>query len=170
MTKKITYITGGERSGKSSYGQKLALEASNSPVYLATAQIMDNDFIGRVKRHQSDRDRRWSTIEEPIDISSLNLKGKVVLLDCITLWLYNIYYRNEKQLDVSLQHAQKEWDKFVVQNFNLIVISNELGMGVHGTTEEIRKFVELQGWINQHIAQRADEAWLMVSGIPVKIK
>lgn len=170
MTKKITYITGGERSGKSSYGQKLALEVSDAPVYLATAQIMDDNFEDRVKRHQSDRDSRWTTIEEPVEISSHNLQGKVVLLDCITLWLYNIYYAKSCDLEISIEFAKNEWQKFTEQDFNLYVISNELGMGVHGTTAEIRKFVELQGWMNQYIANNADEAWLMISGVAVKIK
>ncbi len=168
--RKITYITGGERSGKSGYGQSLALEKSNSPIYLATSQVMDDDFENRIKRHQSDRGSSWKTIEEPINISQHKLQGKVVLIDCITLWLYNIYYANKIDHEVAIKIAKEEWDKFIIQEFELIVISNELGMGVHGTTEEIRKFVELQGWMNQYIAGKADEAWLMVSGIPMKIK
>ena len=171
MTKgKLTYITGGERSGKSSYGQQLVLQKTGSPVYLATARIFDDDFKKRVKRHQSERDNRWCNIEEPVYLSKHKLEGKVVLLDCVTLWLTNIYYDNDKNVDASLEFAKTEWKEFIHQNFELVVISNELGMGVHGITEEVRKFVELQGWMNQYIAKMADEAWLMVSGIPTQLK
>ena len=170
MKRRITYITGGERSGKSSFGQKLALQNSEKPVYLATSIAMDSNFAARVKRHQSDRDSSWETIEEDILISKYSLKGKTVLLDCVTLWLYNIYYANSKRTEASLEIAKKEWSKFIDQDFNLFVISNELGMGVHGITVESRNFVELQGWMNQYIAAKSDEAWLMVSGIPTKIK
>lgn len=170
IKRKITYITGGERSGKSGYAQKLALEKTQSPVYLATAKILDNDFEERVRRHQSDRDSRWQTIEEPINLSSRDLSGQVVLLDCITLWLTNIYYKNNTNYEEAFEQAKKEWDKFIDCEIELIVISNELGMGVHAESREIRKFVELQGWMNQYIAASCDEAWLIVSGIPVKIK
>lgn len=170
MESKVLYITGGERSGKSSFGQKLAQENSTSPIYLATSEVMDDDFLERVERHKADRGAHWQTIEEPINISKHDLSGQVVLLDCVTLWLYNIFYECEQNKEMALQEAKTEWAKFTSQDFQLYAISNELGMGVHGTTAEIRKFVELQGWMNQHIASLADEAWFMVSGIPMKIK
>lgn len=166
----ITYISGGERSGKSSYGQDLACSKSESPVYLATAKIQDKDFEDRVRRHKEDRDYRWETIEEPINISALELEGKTVLVDCITLWLTNVYYAHNADIEKSLQFAKSEWNRFAKQDFEIIAISNEIGMGLHGTTREARKFVELQGWMNQHIASQAGEAWFMVSGIPIKIK
>jgi adenosylcobinamide kinase/adenosylcobinamide-phosphate guanylyltransferase len=166
----ITYISGGERSGKSSFAQKLALEQSNNPVYLATAKVLDKDFKQRVERHQSDRDSRWETIENPISISELDLAGRTVLLDCITLWLTNIYYKHNIDLALSIEFAKAEWDRFCKMEMKVVVVSNEIGMGVHGTTAEVRKFVELQGWMNQYIAKLANEAWLLVSGIPVQIK
>lgn len=166
----ITFITGGQRSGKSSFAQRLAEEKSDSPIYLATARIWDEDFKSRVKRHQSDRGGQWQTIEEEIDISKHNLAGKVVLLDCITLWLTNIFYLNKSDVDTSLDLAKNEWDKFIEQDFTLLVVSNELGMGVHPENEMARKFADLQGWMNQYIAKSANAVELMVSGIPVKIK
>lgn len=166
----IKYITGGERSGKSSFAQKMALEISDNPVYLATAKVLDNDFANRVKRHQQDRDNRWENIEKPVTISALDLEERTVLLDCITLWLTNIYYKNNCELDTSFNFAKAEWDRFIQKNIQLVVVSNEIGMGIHGSTHEIRKFVELQGWMNQYIAKGANEAWMLVSGIPLKIK
>lgn len=166
----ITFITGGQRSGKSSFAQRLAEEKSESPIYLATARIWDEDFKSRVKRHQSDRADQWQTIEEEIEISKHKLAGKVVLLDCITLWLTNIFYENKSDVDASLELAKSEWDKFTTQDFTLLVVSNELGMGVHPENEMTRKFADLQGWMNQYIAKSANAVQLMVSGIPVKIK
>lgn len=167
---KVIFITGGQRSGKSSYAQKLAESLTGNPVYLATSRIWDDEFKARVQRHQSDRGENWQTIEEEKQLSKLNLEGRVVLLDCITLWLTNIFYDNQYQVDRSLDEAKREWQHFTGQNFTLIVVSNELGMGVIPDNEASRKFTDLQGWMNQHIAAMADEVFLMVSGIPVKIK
>ncbi len=166
----ITFITGGQRSGKSSFAQRLAEEQSEAPIYLATAHIWDNDFKQRVIRHQADRGEQWQTIEEDFLLSKHNFTGKTVLLDCITLWLTNIFYKNKNSVDQSLEIAKTEWNKLIQQNFNLIVVSNELGMGVHPENEVARKFADLQGWMNQYIAKTANTVFLMVSGIPVKIK
>lgn len=167
---KITFITGGQRSGKSRYAQEFAEQTSDEPVYLATAHIWDTDFENRVKRHQSDRGEKWTTIEEEIEIDRLFLDGKTVLLDCITLWLTNIFYKNKSDVNQSLEKAKEVWQNFVKKDITLIVVSNELGMGVHPENELARKFADLQGWMNQHIAQTADEVFLMISGIPLKIK
>lgn len=166
----ITFITGGQRSGKSSFAQHLAEKKTKSPIYLATARIWDEDFKNRVERHQSDRGKNWQTIEEEFQLSKHDFSGKTVLLDCITLWLTNIFYDNKNNVDECLEKAKEEWDKFIRQDFTLIVVSNELGMGVHPGNEIARKFADLQGWMNQYIAKSADKVVLMVSGIPVKIK
>jgi adenosylcobinamide kinase/adenosylcobinamide-phosphate guanylyltransferase len=166
----IYFITGGTRSGKSRYAQQLAEKLSDHPVYLATAHIWDEDFRTRVNRHKADRGDQWETIEEEKHLSQHHLEGKVVLLDCITLWLTNIFYDNQYQVEPSLEEAKREWEAFAQQKFTLIVVSNEIGMGVHPEKEAARKFADLQGWMNQHIAAMANEVFLMVSGIPMKIK
>jgi adenosylcobinamide kinase / adenosylcobinamide-phosphate guanylyltransferase len=166
----IIFITGGQRSGKSRYAQQLAEEKSDCPVYLATARVWDNDFAQRIRRHQSDRGPQWKTIEEEKYLSKLDLKGKIVVLDCVTLWLTNLYHDNGYDVDMSLSQAKDEWEKFTAQDFTLIVVSNELGMGVHPEHEVARKFADFQGWINQYIASLANKAILMVSGIPIIIK
>lgn len=169
MASNITFITGGQRSGKSSYAQKLAEGQSKSPIYIATSRIWDDDFRRRVERHQSDRGMQWTTIEEEKQLSKLRFERQTVLLDCITLWLTNIFYDNDNDVEKSFQEAKTEWDAFIKQNFELIVVSNELGMGVHPENEIARKFADLQGWMNQYIAKKSNEVILMVSGIPVKI-
>lgn len=170
MGANIIYITGGERSGKSSFAQKQALNLSESPVYLATAHIWDDDFRDRVERHKADRDSRWTTVEEEINLSQHDFTGKVVLLDCITLWLTNIYSKNDYDTNLSLMFAKEEWQRLIQQSFTLIVVSNEIGMGGHASGEAQRKFTSLQGWMNQHIAQQAHKAFLMVSGLPLTLK
>jgi adenosylcobinamide kinase/adenosylcobinamide-phosphate guanylyltransferase len=166
----IIFITGGQRSGKSRYAQQLAEEKSANPVYLATARVWDSDFKERIKRHQTDRGNLWTTIEEEKQISKLDLKGKTVLLDCITLWLTNIFHDNEYKVEETLTQAKEEWTRFIQQDFTLVVVSNELGMGIIPENEASRKFTDLQGWMNQYIASLANTVYLMVSGIPVKIK
>ncbi len=166
----ITLITGGQRSGKSRYGQEIAESVSLSPTYLATARVWDEDFKNRIARHKVDRGNNWETIEEQKLIGELDLSGKTVLLDCVTLWLTNIFHDNGFDLKKSLSQAKCEWQKFTKKDFRLIVISNELGMGIHAENEASRKFADLQGWMNQHIASQADKVLLMISGIPLQIK
>ncbi|MBZ4675806.1 MAG: bifunctional adenosylcobinamide kinase/adenosylcobinamide-phosphate guanylyltransferase [Anaerophaga sp.] len=167
----LHFITGGQRSGKSSYAQKLALQKSANPVYLATARICDEDFRQRVERHRSDRGPEWTNIEESVNISNASVNGRVVVLDCITLWLTNIFFDNKEQMvDEILTTAKTEFDKMMEKEATFIVISNEIGLGGHADNEVARRFTDLQGWMNQYIASRADEAILMVAGLPVKLK
>lgn len=166
----ITFITGGQRSGKSSYAQKLAEDASSQPIYLATARHWDEDFTQRIQRHQADRGTQWTTIEEEKNLGSVDLKNQTILLDCITLWLTNIFHDNSYSIDASLEIAKREWDLFIEKENCLFVVSNELGMGIHASDEASRKFTDLQGWMNQYIAKKAQKVILMVSGIPLTIR
>jgi len=166
----IYFITGGERSGKSKYAQQLALELSGKPIYIATSRVWDKDFEKRVQRHKDERDERWTSIEEEKYLCKINLKNKVAVIDCVTLWLTNFYIDTKHNVDESLKQAKEEFEKLATLDSTLIIISNEIGMGVHAETEIGRKFVELQGWMNQYLADKADKVVLMVSGIPVPIK
>ena len=97
MNKKhIVIITGGQRSGKSGFAQKLALSLSSNPVYLATSRIWDDEFRERVKRHQADRGPEWTNIEEEKYLSKLDLKEQVVIIDCVTLWCTNFLSKGER--------------------------------------------------------------------------
>ncbi|MEP6803769.1 MAG: bifunctional adenosylcobinamide kinase/adenosylcobinamide-phosphate guanylyltransferase [Flavobacterium sp.] len=167
----IYLITGGERSGKSSYAQKLALELSDTPIYVATARKWDADFQTRIDRHQQERDERWTNIENEKYLSKINFTEKVALIDCVTLWLTNFFTDHKYDVNLSLEEAKNEFLLIANQeNATLIIVTNEIGMGVHAETHIGRKFTELQGWMNQFLASNADEVVLMVSGIPVKIK
>jgi len=167
----IYLITGGERSGKSTYAQNLALQLSESPIYVATARKWDVDFQNRIDRHQQERDERWTNIEKEKYISEIDFSGKVALIDCVTLWLTNFFVDTNYDVNLSLEEAKKEFISIVSQeNTVFIIVTNEIGMGVHAETHIGRKFTELQGWMNQFLASKADEVILMVSGIPVRIK
>jgi adenosylcobinamide kinase/adenosylcobinamide-phosphate guanylyltransferase len=164
--KKIILITGGQRSGKSTKAEELALQMSANPVYLATAHIWDDEFRERVRKHQERRGPEWTNIEEEIYLSKHNLAGRVVVIDCVTLWLTNWLQAS----DNPLEQAKVEFDKFTTPDATYIFVTNEIGSGGTSTNVLQRRFTDLQGWMNQYIAQKADEVILMVSGIPVKIK
>lgn len=166
----IIYVTGGQRSGKSSFAQNMTEELSSTPVYLATARRWDDEFCKRIAHHQAGRGAHWTNIEEEKQLSKLQLSGRVVLMDCVTLWLTNIFCDNNFDIEKSLAEAKKEWDSFIEQEFTLIVVSNEIGMGVIPIEKSTRAFVDLQGWMNQHIARSAESVYALFSGIPVKIK
>ena len=168
--KRIILITGGQRSGKSTKAEEFALSLSSNPVYVATAHIWDEEFQERVHRHQERRGPQWDNIEEEIMLSRHNLEGHVAVIDCITLWLTNIFFANNSDVEASLNLAKAEFDKFTQSDATYIFVTNEIGLGGVSENALQRKFTDLQGWMNQFIAQKADEVILMVSGIPIKIK
>jgi len=168
--KKIILITGGQRSGKSSYAEQEALALSDSPVYLATARIWDEEFSVRVLRHQANRGVQWTNIEEEKQLSKHDLKDRVVVIDCVTLWSTNFFFDLQADVSQSLREVKDEFDRFVDQDAVFLFVTNEIGLCGTSENELQRKFTDLQGWINQYIASKADEVVLMVSGIPVKVK
>ncbi|MDR2119227.1 MAG: bifunctional adenosylcobinamide kinase/adenosylcobinamide-phosphate guanylyltransferase [Tannerellaceae bacterium] len=168
--KQIILITGGARSGKSAYAEKLALSLSPHPVYLATARIWDEEFKQRVQRHRSMRGPEWTTIEEDRELSRHTLTGRVAVIDCVTLWNTNFFYDLQADIDLALEALQSEFDAFTAQEATFIFVTNETGMGGISENALQRRFTDLQGWFNQYIARRADQVYLMVSGIPLQIK
>lgn len=168
--KKIILITGGARSGKSSYAEKLALQLSPNPVYLATSRIWDEEFRQRVIRHQQARGPEWTNIEEEKELSRHKLDSRVILIDCVTLWCTNFFFDSNSDINKSLDKVKSEFDSFTSQDATFIFVSNEIGMGGTSDNETQRRFADLQGWVNQYIAAYADEVILMVAGIPLKIK
>ena len=168
--KRIILITGGQRSGKSSKAEELALSLSDTLVYMATAHVWDEEFRERVRRHQARRGPQWTNIEEEIHLSRHDLTGRVVVIDCVTLWLTNFFFTNDSNVDQSLELAKAEFDAFTSKDATYIFVTNEIGSGGVSDNAIQRKFTDLQGWMNQYIASKADEVILMVSGIPVKVK
>lgn len=167
--KKIILITGGQRSGKSQYAERLALSLSPHPVYMATAHVWDDEFRQRVLKHQERRGAEWDNIEEEKHLSRHDLTGRVVVIDCITLWGTNFFFELQ-DVDKALETLKAEFDRFTAQDTTFIFVTNEIGSGGVSDNAVQRQFTDLQGWMNQYVAQHADEVILMVSGIPVKIK
>ncbi len=174
--KKIVLITGGQRSGKSLYAEQLALSLSEHPVYLATAHIWDEEFRQRVMKHQERRGSQWTNIEEERMLSRHDLTGRVVVIDCITLWCTNFFFDRNKPdweqptVEEALEAVKAEFDKFTSQEATFIFVTNEIGSGGVSTDVIQRRFTDLEGWMNQYVASVAAEVVLMVSGIPVRIK
>lgn len=167
----IIFITGGARSGKSNYAQKRAKELSATPAYVATARHWDNDFEKRIIRHQQDRGSEWINYEEEKYVSKLQLTSKTVVVDCVTLWLTNFFIDHKQDIDTALTEFNNEINQLLKTTATtFIIVSNEIGMGIHAETEAGRKFTDLQGWANQYVAKHADEVFFMVAGIPLKIK
>ncbi|MBR4389435.1 MAG: bifunctional adenosylcobinamide kinase/adenosylcobinamide-phosphate guanylyltransferase [Prevotella sp.] len=173
--RRIIMITGGQRSGKSRYAEQMAEQLSDCPIYMATARIWDDEFAQRVHRHQERRGDRWTTIEEEKWLSQHDVTGKVVLIDCLTLWCTNFFFdrqgdSEEYDVDALLKTMEDEFERFTRQDATFIFVTNEVGSGGVSENALQRRFTDLQGWLNQYVAGKADEVILMVSGIAVKIK
>lgn len=162
-------ITGGQRSGKSKKAEELALSLASDPVYVATAHIWDEEFGERVRRHQERRGPQWTNIEEEKFLSRHNLTGRVVVIDCVTLWLTNFFFENQN-VEETLKVVKEEFENFTKNDATYIFVTNEIGSGGVSDSAVQRQFTDLEGWMNQYIASRANEVILMVSGIAVKIK
>jgi adenosylcobinamide kinase/adenosylcobinamide-phosphate guanylyltransferase len=177
-------ITGGARSGKSRYAaeQALALSAgagheaasapqgATRPLHVATARIWDEEFRARVDRHRAERSPLWECFEEEKFVSRLPLRDRVCVIDCVTLWLTNFFVDERSDIDRCLDAFRAEIDALCAYTGHFLIVTNEIGMGIHADTESGRRFTDLQGWANQYLASRAERVVLMVSGIPVTIK
>lgn len=168
--KKIILITGGQRSGKSVKAEELALSLSSTPVYIATAHVWDEEFRERIRVHQQRRGPQWTNIEEERYLSQHDVTGRVVLIDCCTLWATNFFFNENGNGKEVLEEMKAEFDRFTSQDATFIFVTNEIGMGGVSANDVQRRFTDLLGWLNQYIAARADEVILMVSGIAVKVK
>ncbi len=109
-------------------------------------------------------------MEEQRNVSALPISNRVCIIDCVTLWLTNFFADTKNDVEASLDLLKKEIDALCTKPGTFIIISNEIGMGIHADTEVGRKFTDLQGWANQYIASKSNVVVLMVSGIAVKIK
>ncbi|MCD7722129.1 MAG: bifunctional adenosylcobinamide kinase/adenosylcobinamide-phosphate guanylyltransferase [Prevotellaceae bacterium] len=170
--KRIILVTGGQRSGKSEYAERLALSLSPRPLYIATARVRDEEMRLRVERHRQRRAGRWDTLEEPLRLSRCKVEGRVALVDCLTLWAANWLPEDGSLPDVELTlgKLKAELDGFLGQEATFIFVGNETGLGGISANALQRTFTDLVGLLNQHVAHLSDEVWLVVAGIPIKIK
>ncbi len=168
---RVLLITGGQRSGKSQYAEQLALSLSPNPIYVATARVFDEEFRQRVALHQARRGPQWTNIEEEKELAHHNFSQRVVLVDCLTLWATNFFFDLDESIEQALTALREQLEAlFAQKEVTYIFVTNELGLGGVSPNATQRRFTDLQGSLNQIVAQRADEVTLMVSGIPVRIK
>ncbi len=165
-------VIGGARSGKSSYAEKMALSIPPPRIYIATAKILDDEMKERIQLHRERRGSEWKTIEEPLNILSaierIGTKANVVLIDCITMWLTNLLFDNaldEKSEVLKLCEFLDSRCKVPI-----ILVSNEVGMGIVPENALARRFRDLAGWANQKLAEVSRTVTWVVAGIPVVIK
>jgi len=169
----LIYITGGARSGKSHYAQALAARLAKNVVFVATATPSDADMKRRIAQHQKDRPTHWVTIENPIDLASvfpkLSKKTQVVLVDCLTLYVSGCLVAGD--IEIRIRARVEEFCKTAAaSSITVILVSNEVGSGSVPTTEWGLQFQDYLGRANQIAAHYAKHMYLMVSGIPVKLK
>lgn len=169
----LILVTGGVRSGKSSYAQRMAESSGAKVFYIATAEALDGEMKKRIKSHRRSRARTWVTIEEPVYLAkAINVIApgkKTIILDCLTLFISNLIH--EGRSDAGICSDVKDVVKALREKSELsIVVTNEVGNGIVPDNELARRFCDLQGKINQIVSAAADSAYLLVSGIPVKIK
>ncbi len=177
---RIIFITGGSRSGKSSYAQTLAEGMEGPRVYIATAPALDDEMKTRIRTHKKVREGKgWITIEEGTDIvgaiESAGKRGRVLLVECVTLWVNNLMYEAERLNRTVTETKVVELAKRAVaagraMDCTLIFVSNEVGWGVIPDNPLARRFVDIAGRVNQAIALESDEAILIISGMPLKLK
>jgi len=172
------FITGGARCGKSEFAERIALGFGAPLGYLATAQALDGEMGVRIKKHQQRRGDAWQTVEEPIrlapTLSGHDGRFRAILIDCLTLWLTNLLLIHENSGDEAEEliiAAVRELETALrVMTTPVIVVSNEVGMGIVPEHRLGRIFRDVAGRANQIIAAASDEAWLVASGIPLRLK
>ena len=168
----VVFLTGGTRSGKSSFALKRA-EGYAKKVFLATAEAFDEEMALRVKKHKEERKGKFHTIEEPIylDKALQKMPGntEVVIVDCLTVWAGNLLYKL-KDSGAIMSHVDRLLDVLQNPSCNIILVSNEVGMGIVPENAMAREFRDIAGIINQNVAGVSTEAWFLCSGIPMRLK
>ncbi|MCX7567797.1 bifunctional adenosylcobinamide kinase/adenosylcobinamide-phosphate guanylyltransferase [Sulfitobacter sp. F26169L] len=169
MLPKGTFILGGAASGKSEWAESYILSSMLPPVYLATGRIGDDETKQRVTLHQNRRDARWTTIEEPLDLTAPLAElspDRPVLIDCATMWLSNQMMQNADlgkataALLYALHNCAAPW----------VIVSNEVGHGIVPDNKLARRFREAQGRLNIALARDADLAVMVIAGLPQVLK
>lgn len=170
ISNKIFLLTGGVRSGKSSYALQLA-ESSKKPFYIATGWADDEEMTTRIINHKKERDSKWTTIEERYDLkkaieSAIANNADIIIVDCLTMWTCNLMYQSK---DIG-NHTTNLIESLKNSTIPIVMVTNEVGLGIVPESKDGRDFRDLLGWINQKIAKIADKVIFMVSGIPMVIK
>lgn len=170
MSGSSLFVLGGARSGKSRYAQSRAEAMPGDPIFIATAEAFDDEMRERIARHRADRDTRWRTVEAPRDlpaaIDALNDTKSVVLVDCLTLWVSNLLLA-----DADIPRARQDLcDAIARFEGGLILVANEVGLGIVPDNALARQFRDAAGLLNQSVAATTDEVVLLTAGLPLTLK
>jgi adenosylcobinamide kinase/adenosylcobinamide-phosphate guanylyltransferase len=170
----ITLVLGGARSGKSRFALELAGKVEGNKVFLATAQPLDQEMARRIEKHQKARGPDWITLEEPLDLIGALKKAKplakVVVLDCLTLWLGNLMTHLGEE-EALIQERITQFLAFLPDySLPLILVSNEVGLGIVPEAPVARLFRDIAGFLHQELAKIAQKVYFLTAGLPVKIK
>ena len=170
MDHKTILVIGGARSGKSRYAQARAEALALEPVYVATAQAFDAEMALRIARHQADRGPQWRTVEAPLalaeTIAVLATANRVLLVDCLTLWLTNLILGEHDP--VAARAALL--DSLRAAAGPIVLVTNEVGLGIVPENALARRFRDEAGWLNQALAAVVDEVQLVTAGLPLRLK
>ena len=173
MEKRMIFITGGCRSGKSRYALHYANQHFPRKLFMATCEALDEEMVRRIENHKKVRGPEWQTIEEPIEIvrkiRESGRDGEVILIDCLTLWLYNLLTKWDNDLKI-IDETEKLIKTIKQSPASFILVSNEVGMGIVPADPLSRRYRDLLGTMNQKIAEALDTVIFMVSGIPIFLK
>jgi len=166
---KLTFILGGVRAGKSRLALELAKKSGKRTTFIATALPIDSEMKERIKEHKSSRPNNWQTIEitKNLDKEIGRQRNKMVLIDCLTIYVSHLVNLSEDKI---LNHIKKTIEAIKKSNSEFIVVSNEVGAGVHPNNKLGRKFRDVLGKANQMFARASDQFYVMFAGIPVDIK
>ena len=171
---KTILVTGGARSGKSRFAEKLAEGFDPLRGYLATCEPGDDEMAERIARHRGRRGDEWRTVEEPLEVTQAVIRNdgrfSVLLMDCVTLWVSNLLFSCGGGAAEALTRVEEFTRGFGALETPLIIVTNEVGMGIVPEHPLARSFRDLAGEANEMIAARADEVYVTISGIPLKLK
>ena len=169
--KRHVLVLGGARSGKTAFAEQLAIRSGSRPAYLATAEALDSEMRDRVASHQAGRAGQFATIEEPLALSDALLKAStrhdVILVDCLTLWITNLLMANK---DVAGAVSQLGATLVELKTAKVILVSNEVGLGIVPDNAMARTFRDLAGAAHQRLAEICDDAYFIVAGLPITLK
>jgi adenosylcobinamide kinase/adenosylcobinamide-phosphate guanylyltransferase len=171
MASQHSLVLGGARSGKTSFAERLAMRIGESPLYLATAEILDTEMAERVETHKRQRQGRFATMEEPIELTDAIIKASkqhdVVLVDCLTLWITNLLGANA---DVAGAVEELAVALAQIKRARVILVSNEVGLGIVPDNPMARSFRDLAGAAHQRLAEICADVFFVAAGLPLVLK
>lgn len=174
METRLILITGGARSGKSRFAQTLAEHLEGHKVFIATAQPLDEEMSTRIEKHKRERPAGWDTIEESARLAQAVKKCsgnyQVVLIDCLTMWISHLLTQRTLSESEIVNEVQSLITSCKTVQGTVVIVSNEVGWGIVPANKVSRIFRDIVGRANQDIASHADKVYLVVSGIPLKLK